>query len=80
MKKDFQKIDDLIQVIQVVISKDRCFCSDSKKDLLDRCTSLLQESKVESGEKTTINWELVFKAIEILAGLYIHADLFKHLL
>jgi hypothetical protein len=80
MKKEIQKIDDLIRMIQIVISKDRCLCSESKEDLLDRCISLLQESKVKSGKEITINWELVFKAIELLAGLFIHADLFKHLL
>jgi len=79
MKKEIQKIDDLINNIQIIISKDRCLCSESKTDLLNRSIILLQESKVKREKETTINWELVFKAIELLAGLFIHADIFKHL-
>jgi len=67
MIRNYQDIDDLIQGIKGILSKNRCSYSSEEKSLLVDCLLKLQETK---DKKLEISAELILAVVELLATFF----------
>lgn len=67
---NFKYVDDLIQGIRSILSKNRCSFSEEEKNYLANAIRYLENSK-ETGKKRQINWNLVFRGIDLLNKVFI---------
>ena len=67
---DFKYVDDLIQGIRSILSKNRCSFSEEEKNYLSNAIRYLENSK-ETGKQCQINWNLVFRGIDLLNKVFI---------
>jgi len=67
MLENYQDIDDLMQGIKAILSKNRCSYSSEEKSLLVDCLLKLQETK---NKKLEISTELILAVVEMLATFF----------
>ncbi len=70
---DYQNIDSLILNIRTILSENRCSLSEEEKVQLNDTISYLENSKKVDVEKS-IDWSIVFKAVEILLKVFTNLE------
>lgn len=74
---NFEYVDGLIRGIRSILSENRCSFSEEEKVLLSNVIRYLESSK-KSGSRKPIDWNLVFKGIEVLNKVFLNSDDFPH--
>lgn len=67
---NFKYVDDLINGIRSILSKNRCSFSEEEKDYLSNAIRYLENSK-DSGKKSQIDWSLVFRGIDLINKVFV---------
>lgn len=70
---NYQNIDSLILNIRTILSEDRCSLSEKERIQLNNTISYLESSKKIENKKS-IDWNFVFKSIEILLKVFTNIE------
>lgn len=78
--KKQKNLDDLIEGVKAVLSKDRSSFTDEEFVLSNQCLNYLQEAQCINQQTNEVDIGLVSKAVEILVRLFVMIEKLKDLL